>query len=306
MSLLLASMVLVALGDPSRGTPDEPAPQAKGGNVTQPAEATVDDLVNNATIIFRGTVEKVKAATLAEVEPTAETLVVKVDDVLHGPQDFRDYSGQAVTVQLSGAPVPAVGQKATFYANAWLSGDGLAVQGVARIAAGAALAGAAGPTAAIQRKAEQPLRDRLAAAQVVVVGKVTAVRPVPAPAVAAAAAALTGGASPRVSEHDPDWHEAVVQVASVEKGQLAAAAAAANTVTVVFPASKDVLWYQAPKFQMGQEGTFLLHKTPTNRAVAAMVTARSADQPATYSAPEPADVQPADQAARVRSLLGAP
>jgi len=296
MSLLLASIVLVALGDLSGGTSDKPSAQGQGGSVTNQPDANVDDLVKDATIIFRGSVQKVKAATLPEIEPTPETIVVKVDEVLHGSQAFRDYTGQAVTVQLTAGPVPAVGQNPIFYANSWLSGEGLAVKGVAR------LERAADTAASVARqKADKPLRDRLTAAQVVVSGKVTAVRPVPPPAVARALEALQGGQTTRVSEHNPDWQEAVVQVARVEKGQLAAAAN--NTVTVIFPASKDVLWYQAPKFQQGQEGMFLLHKTPTIPEVAAMVKARSADQPETYAAPEPHDFVPNAQIEKARTLL---
>jgi hypothetical protein len=264
--------------------------------VTNQPDATVDDLVKDATIIFRGSVQKVKAATLAEIEPTPETIVVKVDEVLHGSQAFRDYTGQAVTVQLTAGPVPAVGQNPIFYANSWLSGESLAVKGVAR------LDKAADTAASVARqKADKPLRDRLTAAQMVVSGKVTVVRPVPPAAVARAAADLQGGQTTRVTEHDPDWHEAVVQVARVEKGQLAAAAN--NTVTVVFPASKDVLWYQAPKFQQGQEGMFLLHKTPAIPEAAAIVKARSADLPETYAAPEPNDFLPNDQIEKARTLL---
>jgi hypothetical protein len=298
-------MVVLALGGPSSGTRDELAPQAEKSNVTNPANATEDDLVKNASIIFRGTVEKVKAATLEEVDPTDETLVVKVDQVLHGTPAFRDYAGQAVTVQVTAPPVPAVGRKATFYVNSWLSGDSLAVKGVARVEDAAPAADAGGQTAAaLQRKADQALRERLAAAQLVVVGKVTAVRPVPSPAVAAAEAALNQGQGTRVSEHDPDWREADIQVAQVAKGQLAAANNA-KTITVVFPASKDVLWYQVPKFQVGQEGTFLLHRTPANPAAAAIVKVRAVSQPDTYAVPEPADVLPKDQAQRVSTLLQA-
>jgi hypothetical protein len=288
-------MVAIALSGPPKEPPDKPNPPAEGGNVSNPTNTADDDMVKNASIVFVGTVEKVKAATLEEVEPNAETLVVKVDDVLHGTAAIRDYIGQAVTVQLTGPPAPEVGKKATFYVNSWLSGESLAVRGIARVG---------DAVAATQRKADQPLLDRLAAAQLVVVGKVTVVRPVPPPAVAAADAAINGGEGTRASEHDPDWHEAIIEVDGVPKGQLAAAGN--KTVNVVFPASKDVLWYQAPKFSVGQDGTFLLHKAPANAAVAAMVKVRSSSHPDTYSAPHPNDVLPRAQAERVRALLQAP
>lgn len=141
-------------------------------------------------------------------------------------------------------------------------------------------------------------------------GKVAEVRrPAPARIAAVAAAALPGNPPPH-SEHFADWREAVIQVESVVKGALpggapaAAGAAAPPTTTVVlFPASKDVMWYKAPKFQAGQEGTYLLHRDQVRNPAIAAMTAGPAGTPPAFTALQPGDALPKAQAAAIRQLV---
>jgi hypothetical protein len=126
---------------------------------------------------------------------------------------------------------------------------------------------------------------RAAQAELVVSGQVVEVRP---------AERLPG--SP-ITEHDPVWQEAVVQVDTVHKGAMAADAG--NQVVVRFAASDDVRWYQAPKFEVGQEGVWMLGK---ERARAALEEVGEA-APEAYIVTDPADFVPKDQADKVRSVL---
>ena len=75
-----------------------------------------------------------------------------------------------------------------------------------------------------------------------------------------------------VSEHDPQWSEATIQVSEVIKGDLRD-----KTVTVIFPASRDVAWYLVPKLAAGQRGVWLLSREPTLKMLA--VTTRFDFQP---------------------------
>src|SRR5205085_8051235 len=56
-----------------------------------------------------------------------------------------------------------------------------------------------------------------------------------------------------MTEHSPMWSEAIIQVTNIEKGSLPS-----NEVVVLYPESRDVMWYRAPKFQAGQEGVWIL------------------------------------------------
>jgi hypothetical protein len=86
---------------------------------------------------------------------------------------------------------------------------------------------------------EKELKERLATAELVVKGRITAIR--------------KSTVRPKgLTEHDPDWHEADVKVEKILKG------APAESVTFLFARSSDVMWYRAPKFAVGNEGIWLL------------------------------------------------
>lgn len=76
---------------------------------------------------------------------------------------------------------------------------------------------------------------------IICMGRVTAVRP--------------GPHRGPITEHDPDWQEAIIRVESWIKG-----VQANQDIVVRFPGSLDVAWYEAPKLKVGQEGTFFLRK----------------------------------------------
>jgi hypothetical protein len=95
------------------------------------------------------------------------------------------------------------------------------------------------------------MRRRIEAADVVIAGRVTTVRP----SEQTAETALAEQPSRPISEHDPQWWEAVIDVESVVKGELEPA-----PTVVLFPGSMDVLWHAVPKFRPGQEGVWFLHR----------------------------------------------
>ena len=95
-----------------------------------------------------------------------------------------------------------------------------------------------------------------------------------------------------MSEHDPHWQEALVEVTEVVKGL-----AGQRKVVVVFASSKDVLWYKAPKFQVGQHGLFTLHKQQVAgvKLAAALTTPAPDNEVAgVYTAIDHRDFQPLD------------
>jgi hypothetical protein len=148
------------------------------------------------------------------------------------------------------------------------------------------------------------LQERVADADVVVTGKVSAVRlpaeTAPGPTMASAAPA----APKRISEHDPLWREAVIHVDSVVKGEHPD-----DTVVVRFPSSTDVRWHKAPKFHPGQEGVWMLRKQEVHTHPAAGLAAvpRAAGAVAAvpaYTALNPLDFQPAQLLPGIQTLAG--
>jgi hypothetical protein len=248
---------------------------------------TVEDLTQRSQFVFAGTVVALQAATMSAVPITPTTMIVKVDEVIHAPVGLGDHTGQEITVQAEKQWKLQAGDRAIFYTNGWLYGQSLAVLaiGVRKVRKSTARQHQR-VTASVQNRADQELQNHLAQANLVIVGKVADVQEMPSnsPLIAA----LPSPTRP-VSEHDPQWQQAVIDVESVEKGNLTG-----GTAVVPFPASQDVRWYQVPKFHPGQEGVFLLHTDQDVRGLA-----RGAP-----TSLHPLDIQPKDQLERIRKLIG--
>ena len=76
---------------------------------------------------------------------------------------------------------------------------------------------------------------------------------------------------------------------------------------MLFPASHDVRWYRAPKFQAGQKGTFVLHKTKIDteehHALRALAATAGTTQVEVYTALHPTDVQPATRQDAIKAMI---
>jgi hypothetical protein len=277
-----------------------------------PAKSRRPEQSGQPTFIFKGTVQKLKSATMPQVPVDDRTIVATVDQVLEAPTNLAKLAGQQITVRLSGTAKVRAGQQLIFNTVSWIYGDSVAVQSLSQEPVGGvrmASLGAAGDP--VKRRAARQKRERFAAADLVVSGKVLAVRlpPESGPKTRGVrAAGLTSPSAKPVSEHDPKWREAVVEVGDVHKGTHRK-----KEVVVRFPASMDVMWYHAPKFHPGQQGYFMLHKTDTetspatgkkSAARAASLPSRRASQQA-YVALDPIDFQPFSESGGVKTIIDA-
>jgi hypothetical protein len=84
------------------------------------------------------------------------------------------------------------------------------------------------------------------------------------------------------------WALARIQVSVVEKGT-----PTVNEVDVAYPQSRDVVWYRAPHFSVGQEGIWILRRQPLRGLEREALTAL-----------DPLDFQPPDAVPRIRRLIG--
>lgn len=145
---------------------------------------------------------------------------------------------RAMTFQ---SDMDALVKQSGFIFHSWIIGNNLGVIEVGRVEA---------PTGsdtlrqqiveAKQRPTDQELQQRLAQAEMVIVGKVTGIK--------------QGPKSDFFTEHDPDLWEAKLQIKSVELGP-----STQRTVTILYANSIDVHWVGSPKFKKGQEGIWILH-----------------------------------------------
>jgi hypothetical protein len=246
----------------------------------------------NASFIFQGTVQQLKATTVKQVPVDDRTAIVHVDEVLQAPDALQHYSGQNITVQVGGTKPVKKGQKAVFYTNAWLFGKGLAVQSLDHeppAAAAGMVAAAAEPVEAFK---EQKLKQHVDDADLVVTGRVMSVSvPADTPRALVEATAPQGQT---VSEHDPGWQVATVAIDSVDKGEHAG-----KTVDVRFASSTDVRWFDTPKFHPGQEGHFMLHKPAPAPAGEARALAAPGSDAGDYVVLHSTDFQPIEKPSQV-------
>lgn len=121
---------------------------------------------------------------------------------------------------------------------------------------------------------DEDLQKHIADAELVIAGKVSEVRtPI----------------EPRkrrpITEHDPQWREAVVEVEAVMKGS-----ESLKKVVILFPGTLDVAWVGVPRFKVGQQGIWIVRKEPETETEA-------------YAVKDPLDFHPRTQLERVRQLI---
>ena len=235
----LAAGVLIGLNRPTRA---------------MTFQSDMDALVKQSNYIFRGTVKKLNAVTLdlkpnsGMVDaPNSSFVVVSVDEALQAPDAFVHSTGVNITMKLKEPDSVKMGRQLIFFNslthfNAISTvGDGLAVIEVGRMEAPANSDTLRQQIAsAKQRLADQDLQRRLAQAEMVIVGKITDIK--------------QGPPSDIITEHDPDFWEAKLQIKSVELGP-----STQRAVTMLYANSMDVVWARSPKFKKGQEGIWILH-----------------------------------------------
>jgi hypothetical protein len=260
---------------------------------------------DTAPFVFRGTVQQTGAVTMSHLDSEGAA-TVKVDEVIQAPDLLRRIAGQTITVYGEATLKP--GQRATFFTDGLIFGESIAVhakevqplEGAEPAGAGVELGAA--PENPVDNLHAQRAQERFDAADLVVTGKVTSIHAAePPPGIAAAAAGLgvEQGPSTRISEHEPLWNDAVIEVNEVHKGE-----APEGQVVIRFPSSTDVKWFRAPKFQPGQEGVFMLHKDEPKAAGAGVAAAAVAVEGAeAYTALDPADFHPADQTHVIQGVI---
>ena len=242
----------------------------------QSTSINVPELTRQSSFIFTGTVQELNATTVSALPASEKTVVVRVDEVLRNAGVVTDIQGKNITVQLINPGTLKVGERAVFFTNVAIYGASLAVREVRHM--NSALTESRFQISdALQQLSNEDLNARLSQADLVVMARVTSVKP---------SAERARQPRERPSEHDPDWWQATVQVESVEKGQ-----STARQVTVYFPHSDDIRWFASPKFKVGQDGFFLLRRTRDEKLKVDGFTAL-----------HPLDFQPKDQQQRIRAL----
>jgi len=259
---------------------------------------TPDQLAARARFVFHGTIQSIRPPDMRDVPRNAVT--VRVDEVVQGPAKLTMFAGRDVFVVPRKGERFRAGERAIFYTNALVFGETLTLESIGHLPLSARAPGVPGAVHPAVNLRTRDVQQRLATADLVVVGRVTAVRLPPSNRPARGAAARSDVKLPPVSEHDPEWRDAVVDVARVAKG-----GDARKQVIVRFPASRDVRWFRSPKLSAGEEGVFILHRTEAGQTGPSARGARASAAPAApvFTALHPQDVQPPDMQDEIEALL---
>jgi len=252
-------------------------------------------LAERSAIVLRGKVVKTYASAEPTLAASKQTAVVMVLETLAGQEIVGEQNGKTATVVLHSPDRLKVGDEALFFGNPRFMGQSLTLADEGEILAAP---GAAAPVddarRGIQARRDRPVRERLEVAALVFRGTVESVRPL------AAAAGPGNKPEPAGSEHDPEWQVAMVRVASPLRG-----GKAGDQVAVIFAASRDIVWFAAPKLSQGQDAIFVAHaadKEEGGRDRSAALATFLAQQTA-YLVTKPSDVLAPTEEARVRGLL---
>jgi hypothetical protein len=267
-----------------------------GAQFVKPAMAQGEDaqaLAKRSSIVVEGKVVRLKASLEPLLAASSRTVVISISRMHSGAGIAGDLTGRQATVILSDQAKPMkLGAEAVFFGNPRFIGQTLTIADEGELPAAAA---AAVVTANVGvTREDEALRERIAAATNVFRGKVEGER-------ALAAGTEADETRELASEHDPEWHVATVKVLTALKG----AAKEGDTVSVIFPASRDIMWFNTPKLKPGEEAIFLAH--PPSQEGARLTEAPGVKsfldkQPAVVVS-QPFDAVPASDEARVRNLL---
>lgn len=248
--------------------------------IPPPDDKNLDKLVQDSTYIFSGAVEKLGVAHMDSVPVNENTAVVKVDHIYTPADILGDLTGKQVTVQLQQGKAMDSGDKAVFFTNGWIYGKGIAFMEVGRMKQDQPDKFKPRVTESLQRKADQQLKDRINRANIVVVAKVVKTNE------------LQLDKRLPISEHNPHWWEAVLQISSIKTGEFQG-----QELRILFPSSNDEVWMKSPKPKLQEEGIWILQKDQQEKG-------GSKFQVPGYTALDALDFQPMDQLDRVQRLIG--
>jgi hypothetical protein len=171
---------------------------------------------------------------------TGETVAIHVDDVLRSTDALRDLAGRQTFMLTKEAASLRSADGSIFFVQVLSLGQQLLLRELGRAELTAETLRHV--EQAIREEDERPLRERVAAAELIVVGEVVDRR-------------ILERSFPPPSEHYPDWGIARVAVSAVLKGHKPR-----GEVEVLFAASLDRMWFHAPKLHRDTRGILLLFR----------------------------------------------
>lgn len=245
------------------------------------ADKLIADYMRNSQFVVAGRIERTGATTMSMAPAAPNTGVFKIEEILHGPHVLNGFAGKEITVMFGDGPAARAGESTVLFATSWLYGDSIAVIEVGRMEPREPERMRKEIHEAQQGIADEHLTERIARAELVILGKVIGTHPAPEDI----------RRRMPITEHTPDWWVAEIEIESVEKGHHEG-----KRISIYFPNSQDVAWHDAPKCTPGDEGIWILQRDQQEKGWPIMRVSG-------FTALHPLDYQPPERLNHVRSLV---
>jgi hypothetical protein len=234
--------------------------------------------VSAAGLIFRA---RIHEEWMGEVPPTppesGEVVAARIEEVLRSTPVLRGLAGQDALVITGAAGALRQLRHVILFTDCISLGQQLLVREIGHVETSDETSDQV--ARAIREEDERPLRERVAAAELIVVGEVVESRilerPVPPP-----------------SEHYPDWGIARVAASAVLKGR-----EPRGKVEVLFAASLDRMWFHSPKLHRDARGILLLFRIDENERPPGKIPRNA------WQALDPLDLRPIDRREEIERLI---
>jgi len=235
-------------------------------------------LVAAAGFIFRGSVEHHWKGEVPTI-PTdsGETVAVRIDHVLRSTPVLRSFAGREALVITKHAGALRQSHSPILFTECISLGQQLLLREIGQVEASDDASRQVAE--AIHAADERPLREQVAAADLIVLGEVSESRPLDRP-------------FPPRSEHDPLWSLARVAVSVVLKGRKQR-----DDIEVLYASSDDRVWFRSPKLHAGVSGILLLFRLKQDEVPKGVP--RSA-----YQATDALDFLPHERRGEIERMLG--
>jgi hypothetical protein len=233
-----------------------------------------------SSLVFKARIVALHTNTTGE-EDVSNTGVATVTNVIDAPDMFKDMSGQQVTIRFSDIGKMKTGEERMFFAEPYSIGESIGVQENASAGKGDKLyedtAIAAHVQLAKKNHEDEEIRKLANESKFVVLGKVTKISEPEKKTIVG-------------SEHDPGWREAEIEVGETIKGKVEG-----KTIKLLFASSNDVMFFNAPKFKVNDEGVFIIGQSD-NETVKLIGNENMVIEPKGF-------IQGKESASRIKALL---
>ena len=253
-------------------------------------ETAVEKWAAQSAIVVSGKVLRVNASDDRLVPPSNRVAVISIQRMYAGSEIAGDQTGHTATIILSKPESLKPGEEAVFFGNPRFVGRTLTIADQGEISSRSLASFNAALQRGLQARHDRPIVDRLNAATSVFRGSVEGVHPLE-----------SNEKNPaESSEHDPEWQVATVRVTKpLRDGE------AGQEITILFPGSRDIVWFNSPKLREGQDAIFIAHAPlkDEERLLGSRTAMSFVKEKSAYLVTQPFDVLSGENEERVRVLL---